>query len=359
VAVQIAAILEISVAARSRPKGSDVDGLRRDLGKSGLEPLYLVVGEETLLAEEAVASLVDAAVPAASRDFNLNAYSGDDEAARQFLAQARSYPFLAERRAVVVRRFEKMALRDPRAESALLEYLENPTPSTVLVLVAGKLDRRTRITQALEKRARVVHADGLDAAALPDWVHGRFTAHGLAAAPSACRLLVQLVGESLLDLRNEVDKVVLRYGDSKRVGDAEITATVGEYRQEEVWAINRELRADNMRGFLLALSRVLEADDDAIRVVAVLARQVSNLLRLKLHQKRGVCRPEDLAARLGLPPFVGRDLAAQAASFSGKQLGLWLRNLQHADVQMKSLALPPRWVLERALVNSFMEQELV
>ena len=346
------------MATRSKSKSYDIEALGRELRESGPELLYLVLGEEPLLAAEAVTALVDAALPVGSRDFNLNAYSGDDEAARQFLAQARSYPFLAERRVVVVRRFDKMSFRDPRAEAALLEYVDNPTPSTVLVLVAGKLDRRTRITQALEKRARVVHADGLDAAALPDWVHGRFTAHGLAAAPSACRLLVQLVGESLLDLRNEVDKVVLRYGDSKRVGDAEITATVGEYRQEEVWAVNRELRADNMGGFLQALSRVLEADDDAIRVVAVLARQVSNLLRCKLLQNKGVRRPEDLATRLGLPPYVGRDLAAQAGSFTGKQLGVWLRNLQHADVQMKSLALPPRWVLERALVNSFMGQEL-
>ena len=347
------------MAARSRTKNYDAEALRREVREKGPGPLYAVLGEETLLAEEAVGILVEAAVSAANRDFNLSVYSGDDEAARQFLAQARSYPFLSERRAVVVRRFEKLSLREPRAEAALLEYLAQPTPSTVLVLVASKLDRRTRIAQALEKQARLLAVEPPRAAEIPEWVRKQFAAKGVQVEPRACTLLVQLVGDSLLDLRNEVDKVVLRHGESGRVGAAEVTDTVGQYRQEEVWAVNRELRADNMGGFLQALSRVLEVDDDSIRVVAVLARQVSQLLRLKLLQDRGVRKMDELARRLDLSPFAPiADLAAQATSFSRKQLALWLRNLQQADVQMKSLALPSRLVLERAVVNSFLGEEL-
>jgi DNA polymerase-3 subunit delta len=345
------------VAARSKKKASSLDSLLGELRRSELRPVYALVGAETLLAEEAVAALVEAVVPPASRDFNLNVYSGDDEAARQFLAQARSYPFLAERRLVVVRRFEKLTLKD-RAEAALLEYLEKPTSSTVLVLVATKLDRRFRLAQVIEKRAHVISVEGLAPSALPDWVRQRFAAHDLQAEPQACELLVQLVGDALLDLRNEVDKVALRHAGSQRIGAEAVTSTVGNYRQEEIWAVNRELRADNMSGFLQALARILDVDDDPIRMVAVLARQVSNLLRLKLLQDRGVRSPGDLARRLEVPPFVIPDLAAQAGSFSRKQLALWLRNLQQADVQMKSLALPPRWQLERALVNSFLGQEL-
>jgi DNA polymerase-3 subunit delta len=331
--------------------------LQADLRRGVPKPVYAVVGAESLLAEEAVAALVEATVPAESRDFNLNVYSGDDEGARQFLAQAQSYPFLAERRLVVVRRFEKMSLKD-RAETALLEYLKKPTASTVLILVATKLDRRTRLTQAIEKSAHLVSVDGLAASALPDWVRQRFAAQDLHVEPQACQLLVQLVGDSLLDLRNEVDKVALRHAGKKRIDTEAVTSTVGNYRQEEVWAVNRELRGDNMGGFLQALARILDVDDDPIRMVAVLARQVGNLLRLKLLQDRGVRSSGELARQLELPPFAVPDLATQAGSFSKKQLALWLRNLQQVDVQMKSLALPPRWQLERALVNSFLEQEL-
>jgi DNA polymerase-3 subunit delta len=344
------------LTARSRKKTYGIEDLRHEARSGEFAPVYAVLGAETLLAEEAL-ELLATCVPPESRDFNANLYSGDDENARSFLAQARSFPFMTERRLVVVRRFDKMSFREPRAEGALMEYLQQPSPTTVLVLAAEKLDRRLKVTQSVLKCARVVVVEELSERELPSWVRGRFAMHGLEVDAKACAHLVQLVGDSLLDLRNEVDKVAARFADAGRVGKEEVSETVGHYRQEEVWAIHRAFRADNMSGFMQALARVLEADDQPIRVTALMARQVSNLMRVKLLHDRGTRGP-DLARQLGLPPFAVHDLATQAMTFSRQQLALWLRNLQRADVQMKSLRLPQRWVLERALMNSFLGQDL-
>lgn len=342
-------------------KASGVDALRRVLEKGKPEPVYALLGGDPLLETEALEALVEASLPPATRDFNLSLHSGDEESPAGFLTRARSYPFMADRRVVVVRRFDEMckkAVRDERAEIEMIEYLEQPAPSTVLVLVAAKLDRRTRISQVVERNARVVKVEGIPDSALPEWVRSRFAAHGLGATPQTCALLIQLVGDSLLDLRNEIDKVALRYAGAGDVGAEQIAATVGTYRQEVVWAINSALGPKNMAAFLQVFSRVLDQEDEPIRITAVLARQVSNLLRVKLAQERGV-RGDGLARRLGLPPFVVGDLARQAAGFTRAQLVLWLRNLRQADVQMKSLRLPQRWVLERALFNSFLGEEVV
>jgi len=344
------------VTARARKKNFDLEALRREASSGKWQPLYYVSGSESLLAEEAVA-LVTAAIPADMRDFNVDVFSGDDEAARQFLAQAQSFPFMAERRVVVVRRIEKMNF-DVRAENAFLEYLSHPVPSTILVLV-GKLDRRKKLTQAIEKQACIVEVDALDDRALPGWVRERFRERGMQASEATCAQLVQLVGSGLLDLRNEIDKVVARFGDQKSIGTDEIVDTVGSYRQEEIWAISRAFRQDNMAGFLAALSRILDVDDEPIRVAAVLANRVNSLLRIKLIQQQGARSTQDVARRARIPPFLLEEQLNQARTFSSRQLGLWLRNLQSADVQMKSVRLPQRYVLERALVNSFLEQEMM
>jgi len=346
-----------SVTARARKKNYDLEALRRDAKSGSWQPLYYVSGSESLLAEEAVSIIVAAAIPADMRDFNLDVFSGDDEAARQFLAQAQSFPFMAERRVVVVRRIEKMNF-DLRAETAFLEYLAKPVPSTILVLV-GKLDRRKKLTQAIEKQACTVDVGELPDRALPGWVRDRFKERGMQTSEAASTQLVQLVGSNLLDLRNEVDKVVARFGDQKNIGEAEIVDTVGSYRQEEIWAISRAFRQDNMAGFLAALSRVLDVDDEPIRVAAVLANRVNSLLRIKLIQAKGVRSSNEVSRRAKIPPFLLDEQLRQAQTFSSRQLGLWLRNLQSADVQMKSVRLPQRFVLERALVNSFLEQEMM
>jgi DNA polymerase III delta subunit len=169
---------------------------------------------------------------------------------------------------------------------------------------------------------------------------------------------VQLVGSGLLDLRNEVDKVAARFGDQNSIGAAEIVDTVGSYRQEEIWAISRAFRQDNMAGFLAALSRILDVKEP-IPVAAVLVGRVLSLLRIKLIQAKGVRSAGEVARRARVLPFLLDEQLSQAQTFSSRQLGLWLRNLQTADVQMKSVRLPQRAVLERALVNSFLEQEMM
>lgn len=335
-------------------RATDLPGLRSSVARGKLEPVYLIVGEESLLADEAVALLIEASIDAPTRDFNCNLYSGDDEGAREFLSQARSFPFMAKRRVVVVRRFEKLSLREPRAESAFLEYLAAPAPTTVLVLAAGKLDRRLKLSQAIERVAHVVKVDGLREAELPAWVKARFAAAGVRVAAHACQRMVEIVGPNLLDLRNEIDKVVARFSDE--IGEQEIVDTVGAYRQEVVWAISRGFRPDNMHGFLGTLSRVLETENEPIGIAAVISRHVRQLLKLKFLLDKGV-RGSELARRAGAP-WVDDALLSQARAFSKKQLVLWLHNLQRADFQMKRLRLPQRWILERALVNSFLGEAM-
>ena len=61
-------------------------------------------------------------------------------------------PFMSERRLVIVRHAEKMSAA---GQTVLAEYAEDPSPSTVLVLVASKADKRTRLYKAVEKTGQV------------------------------------------------------------------------------------------------------------------------------------------------------------------------------------------------------------
>ena len=347
------------MAARGSGRGGyGVEELRRDLRQKAPAPVYVIEGEEALLAAEAAQIVLDAALPAAGRDFNYGVFSGDDETGRQFLAQARSFPSLADRRVVLVRRFEKLALRD-RDETAFLEYLRRPVPTTVLILVASKLDRRTSLAKELDRRARVVKVDTLDDSELPGWVKRRFESRQAQPTEAACRLLVELAGPGLLDLGNEIDKILARYPEARRIEPTHVESTVGRHRAEEVFALNRAFRPGNLSGFMQVFGRVLATEDEMVRLLALLQRHVNDLLRIRTLLDRGMTGWGPIAERLKKNPYAVQQSMDQAKAFSRAELLLWLRNLQRADVQLKSVKLPPRWVLERALLNSFLGQDLV
>ena len=112
------------------------DALFRTLKKGALDPVYYLYGDEDVLKQEAIRSLLEHGLDAATRDFNLDqrdAASLDPEA---FHALVQTPPMLALRRVVVLRAVEQLR-KKTKIRDALLRYLDSPNPDTVLVLVQG------------------------------------------------------------------------------------------------------------------------------------------------------------------------------------------------------------------------------
>lgn len=129
--------------------------LPQSLARSGVMPLYAVVGEEDYLRDSSVAALRTAALGAgAESGFNYDIFHGDDSSIADVLACAAEIPVFAERRVVVYKSVEKLPAREGEK---LLSYLASPNETTTFIVVGAKLDGRLKWTQALTKRAVTVN----------------------------------------------------------------------------------------------------------------------------------------------------------------------------------------------------------
>ena len=99
-------------------------------------PAYYFLGAENVLKEEATTALLDRALDPGLRDFNLDIRSAQQLEPEDVLSLCTTLPMMAERRVVVVRDVEAWK-RKTRGKKAVLGYLEQPIPETVLVLVQG------------------------------------------------------------------------------------------------------------------------------------------------------------------------------------------------------------------------------
>ena len=134
------------------------------LKKQGLAPLYLVMGEEDCLRDQAVATLKASVLGGSSADadggagsgldlFNYDLLYGDESDGDEILARAGQAPVFAARRCVVVKSAEKLTAKD---SEVLLSYVKEPCETTTLVFVAAKLDKRLKFSKELVERAVVV-----------------------------------------------------------------------------------------------------------------------------------------------------------------------------------------------------------
>jgi DNA polymerase III delta subunit len=143
--------------------------VRKQIAASRPDPVYLLQGEDDV-EKSALAHEFEELVEDGLRAFNVERIyaadltSGDKIAAAvsSIVTAVRTLPMMAPRRVVIV--FQADGLLVPKRESdaatraldALETLLKNPEPQTTLVLVAGTIDKRSRMFKLLARQATLV-----------------------------------------------------------------------------------------------------------------------------------------------------------------------------------------------------------
>lgn len=240
---------------------------------------YYFHGDDDFRKDAALRLVLDCAVDAATRDFNLDVRRGGELTAEAMGSLLSTPPMMAERRVLVVR--DVGALRKD-ARGALDRYLAHPSPDVLVVLVGaagGKPDA------ALGRVAEGVPFDPLDEGELPEWIvrHARREL-GVAIADDAAALLAGAVGNDLHQLAQELDKLASyarAAGGAGRAGEgavgvdaAAVEAVVGVRRGETVGdLLDAVARQDVGRSLALVPHVLALPKSSAVTLVMALATQ--------------------------------------------------------------------------------------
>ena len=185
-----------------------------ELGDGQIRPAYLLLGEEPLLRDDALAVIRDAVVPAGTRDFNLDRLSGDTTSVAALRDTVATLPVMAERRLIVL--VEPENRRAPSRSRVLLDGLAElvpllvQTPETVIIVVAARADRRSRWVKAFRDPGGLVACNGPEKTReVVDFIVAEGRLQSVEWASGAAQFLCELVGPQLLLLRQEIAKIAL------------------------------------------------------------------------------------------------------------------------------------------------------
>ena len=260
----------------------------KQIASGDLAPVYLVLGDDDLEKAE-VAGAFEQAVDEGLRAFNVERIDGAEATLRQVIDAAATLPMMAARRIVVVRRAERCLApkRDSRATAADLaafeDYLANPYPHAVLVLVAADLDRRRRTTARLLAAATQVAGDALASVADAErWLRRRVSAAGRTIEPAAARFVAARAGPDLPRLRGEVDRLLLFVGDEPAIRLEDARMVAGPAAAHDDWAVARAIERGQTAAALRELALVMESGAAPYMVLG----QLAWVVRTKMPDRR-------------------------------------------------------------------------
>ncbi len=188
----------------------DSDQLPQRLNRE-LAPLYVVFGEELLLALEAADRIRAAAVAAGfeEREIFISEANFDWSALRE---AGQSLSLFASKRMIDLRIPNGKPGRN--GAEALVEYCDSLPPDTLTVVSLPALDRQalgSRWFGALEKAGETVHAKAVTRDQLPAWILKRLAQQEQSASRETVAFIAERVEGNLMAAHQEVQKLALLF----------------------------------------------------------------------------------------------------------------------------------------------------
>jgi DNA polymerase-3 subunit delta len=311
----------------------------------GLKPVYLIYGDKKMI-EEALQRLKKRVSAQFDLEFNFDQFTGAGTTASEIVYAASTLPFMSEKRLVVVKDSDKL----PAAEAAqLLSYLEKPSETTCLVLVANAVNKASKLYKAVDKVGEIAEYKLKESA--QTWIKKEFKDNGILVSDAVARYLTHVVGSDLQRLSMEIDKISL-YVNSDRITDpSEIEPVVVKSTEISIFDLTDSIGERNTGKAISILHRLLQQKEAPLSILALLSRHFRILLKIKVWVEQGHDNKyilDHLAGDEGkkLPPFVISKYREQSHNFSVSELEAMFERLLKCDIALKTSSAPAQAVLE-------------
>jgi DNA polymerase-3 subunit delta len=323
--------------------------LERHLERGALKPLYLFFGDEEFLMLRALARLEAALTEQAGEPPVKVVRESQEVELPEFLAESRVAPLWGPGQLLILRGVESY----PAAQlKALNEYLDHPAPRTWVVLLAEGL--KVREVEKHPVWGRLLREEAalgfyrLRESELYQWLNREARRLGKNLTLAATQRLVEMVGDNLAELSQELEKLALFAGPEATLSSGLVRQLASHSRIYNIFALVDALGEPGCQPRLASLGHLLDLGEPPAKILGMLARQVRLLIRVKEGDQAD---PAELARSLKVPQGVVKRLRQQAARFNEAALQAHLGVLHQVDYRLKTSTGSPRLWLEWALLR--------
>jgi DNA polymerase-3 subunit delta len=331
-------------------------------GKPNIDPVYFLYGPEDYLIEGEIQRLLNQTLSQKERGLNMHIFSGEEHGSQEIVRAAQTLPMFSPYRFVMVGEVDKF---DEEEMKPLLEYIQNPSSTTCLVMYAQTLGPWKKHRGDIEKIGKVIECTRLKGKALVSWVRKRMTEKGKTLSEDAADYLIEVVGDHLHDLENALEKVFLSVGEKRAIELADVEGIASDVKISTVFDLMDAIGHQNLEKALGILEKAIESktipfkkeeefskrmDDPVPLLLSMMAKQYRNIWRVKemASEHHGAA---EVAQATGMSPWSVKKLMDQGNYFSEASLREGILKCHQTDVSVKKGRGPKDLLLEKLVID--------
>lgn len=313
-------------------------------------PVVALFGKQRYLKHAALAALSQVVLGGEEDDdISRTQFAGKDLELKTVLDELSTVSMWGDKRLVVIDEADEFVTAN---RPALENYVQNPAKKSVLVLDVKTWSKTTRLAKAVAKMGLAIDCSELSGGELVRWLsESAQTQHGKTLRRDAAALMVELAGNELGLLEQELAKLAAYVGDKDLIDAESVSSLVGGWKAETTWAMVDALRGGNLGLAIKHLDKLLTGGEAPQRILGGLNFVFRKLAQATEAARQGI----NLNLALKQTGVFPRDIngSAQYLRRIGRPRAERLFNrLLQADSDMKGGSrLNERMQLERLLVD--------
>ena len=331
--------------------------LNKELEEGRILPAYLFYGEEAYLRDQNKKKVLKNAMNGGI-DMNFCRYSGRDIDVRALIDFARTIPFMADRRVILVENsgLFKSGSKDLTDNDYrdMADYLKEPEETACIIFEESEVDKRRNTFKALSAGGGFeLDCIKQDARTLKIWISGKLRSAGKSASDDTINLFLEYTGTDMFNISNETEKLISYCADRTLINETDVRAVCSGWTEGRIFDMTDAISEHDRNRALEIYADLLTLGESEQLILSQIVRQMDRTLQAGELSDRGL-RADELAAALGLGPkqaFLAPKYVRWARAFRAKRLKELLELAASLDEAFKTGRLDPRLEIEMLIVE--------
>ncbi|MCH7412283.1 DNA polymerase III subunit delta [Belliella sp. R4-6] len=311
----------------------------KDLKAGKYAPIYFLQGEEPFYIDEITDFIEKNAIPEHEKGFNQTVMYGKDSQMSSVIGNARRFPMMADRQVVIVKEAQNIPnLGKEDTDTLLLNYIQNPLPSTILVFAHKYkvLDGRKALSKELDKKAILVKSEKVPEYKLAAWVENYITLKGHKIDNKTATLLAESIGNNLEVMTNEIGKMLINFTEKTQIDSSHVHKYVGINKDFNNFELTKAIGVKD----IIKANKIVHyfgQNPKGHPLIPMIALMYNYFSKIAItHDMKGAS-DADLARKLGVNPYFVKEYTIAAKNYHlGKVIDAF-EYIKEADLRSKGV----------------------
>lgn len=316
--------------------------IKEHIKQNQFKQCYLLYGTEEYL-KKLYKNKLKTGIIGDEDTMNYTYFEGKSIEIPKVIEVAETLPFFSERRLILIQNSGLF-----KTANDLADYIKTMPDYCYIVFVESEVDKRNRLYKAVKEVGYISEMNGMDEKDIQLWVAQLLKRGGKKITRDTLLYFLNKSGTDMEGMVQEVEKLICYAMDKEVITVEDIDAVCVTQVSNQIFLMIDAIASRKQRQALDLYYDLLTLREKPMSILFLITRHFNILLQIK--ELKGQNR-NDVAKKVGVPPFAVQKYMSQADNFTKQGLIENLKDCAEMEAQVKTGLMTDQMTVELLIVK--------